>query len=76
MIRLYDIPDNTFESDEEEAEKQAEPENKHELVDWNKARLSEARDQPNKPSEHNSDKDLTWTLNYNECSNNQSYHLA
>ncbi|MPC11974.1 Eukaryotic translation initiation factor 3 subunit D [Portunus trituberculatus] len=33
MIRLYDIPDNTFESDEEEAEKQTEPENKHELVD-------------------------------------------
>ena len=34
MIRLYDIPDNTFESDEEDGgEKQTEPENKHELVD-------------------------------------------
>lgn len=26
MIRLYDIPDTTFESDEEENEKQPEPE--------------------------------------------------
>lgn len=58
MIRLYDIPDNTFESDEEEAEKQAEPENKHEMVDWNKVKLSEAQDQQCKSPEDIGDKKL------------------
>lgn len=60
MIRLYDIPDNTFESDEEETEKQAEPENKHELVDWNKAKLSEAQDQSPKATENTNNTEVVW----------------